>query len=89
MLRVQVDGLNRYRFGGKAELIAAWESARNVVTEARGESEPLSERLAAVGHLLLARTGLRPLLRHSVPSPRKWNDNWSRLRLSEVTLQVV
>jgi len=36
-----LDGLNRYRFGGKAELIAAWESARNVVAEARtGEATP-------------------------------------------------
>jgi tRNA(Ile2) C34 agmatinyltransferase TiaS len=31
-----LDGLNRYRFGGKAEMIAAWESARNVVAGPRG-----------------------------------------------------
>src|SRR5207237_2255241 len=30
-----LDGLNRYRFGGKAELLAAWESARNVVAGPR------------------------------------------------------
>jgi hypothetical protein len=30
-----LDGLNRYRFAGKAELLAAWESARNVVTGPR------------------------------------------------------
>jgi hypothetical protein len=35
-----LDGLNRYRFGGKAELIAAWESARNVVAEGRTEAPP-------------------------------------------------
>ena len=35
-----LDGLNRYRFGGKAELIAAWESARNVVAEGRGVEGP-------------------------------------------------
>ena len=37
-----LDGLNRYRFGGKAELIAAWESARNVVAEGRGAEAPAS-----------------------------------------------
>ena len=39
-----LDGLNRYRFGGDAEMRAAWESARNVVSEpsAAGE-EPAKE----------------------------------------------
>jgi hypothetical protein len=35
-----LNGLNRYRFGGKAELIAAWESARNVVAGGRTEETP-------------------------------------------------
>jgi hypothetical protein len=30
-----LDGLNRYRFSGNAELLAAWESARNVVSGPR------------------------------------------------------
>jgi hypothetical protein len=30
-----LDGLNRYRFGGKAERLAAWESARNLVAGPR------------------------------------------------------
>jgi hypothetical protein len=34
-----LDGLNRYRFAGRAELIAAWESARNVVAGPRAGSE--------------------------------------------------
>jgi len=34
------DGLNRYRFGGKAELIAAWKGARNVAAEGRGAEAP-------------------------------------------------
>ena len=38
-----LDGLNRYRFGGKAELIAAWESARNVVAGPRATAEPPAE----------------------------------------------
>ena len=32
-----LDGLNRYRFGGGAELRAAWESARKVVAGPRTE----------------------------------------------------
>jgi hypothetical protein len=32
-----LDGLNRYRFESNAELRAAWESARNVVSAPRGE----------------------------------------------------
>ena len=38
-----LDGLNRYRFGGKAELIAAWESARNVVAGPRAAAAPPAE----------------------------------------------
>jgi hypothetical protein len=39
-----LDGLNRYRFSGEAEMRAAWESARNVVSgpSAAGE-EPGKE----------------------------------------------
>lgn len=36
-----LDGLNRYRFAGNAELLAAWESAKNVVSGPRpAETEP-------------------------------------------------
>jgi hypothetical protein len=37
-----LDGLNRYRFGREAEMLAAWESARHVVTgpRAEGKEEP-------------------------------------------------
>jgi hypothetical protein len=35
-----LDGLNRYRLAGNAELLAAWESARNVVAEARAAEVP-------------------------------------------------
>ena len=40
-----LDGVNRYRFGGDAEMRAAWESARNVVSgpSAAGEEEPGKE----------------------------------------------
>jgi hypothetical protein len=34
-----LDGLNRYRFAGEAELLAAWESARHVVVGPRGEGK--------------------------------------------------
>jgi hypothetical protein len=34
-----LDGLNRYRFGGNAELRAAWKSARNVVSGPRPKEE--------------------------------------------------
>ena len=34
-----LDGLNRYRFGREAELLAAWESARHVVVGPRGEGK--------------------------------------------------
>jgi hypothetical protein len=37
------DGLNRYRFSGKAELLAAWESARKVVVGPRPAEEPQVE----------------------------------------------
>jgi hypothetical protein len=40
-LVTMLDGLNRYRFAGNAELLAAWESARNVVSGPRpAEAEP-------------------------------------------------
>ena len=36
-----LDGLNRYRFGREAELLAAWERARHVVgPRAEGKEEP-------------------------------------------------
>jgi hypothetical protein len=35
-----LDGLNRYRLAGNAELMAGWESARNVVAEARAVEPP-------------------------------------------------
>lgn len=38
-----LDGLNRYRFGGNAELRAAWESARRVVTGPHAAEEPVVE----------------------------------------------
>jgi hypothetical protein len=40
-----LDGVNRYRFGGDAEMRAAWESARNVVSEpsSAGAEEPGKE----------------------------------------------
>jgi hypothetical protein len=34
-----LDGLNRYRFAGNAELRAAWESARNVVSGPKPKEE--------------------------------------------------
>ena len=34
-----LDGVNRYRFGGDAEMRAAWESARNVVSEPSSAGE--------------------------------------------------
>jgi hypothetical protein len=34
-----LDGLNRYRFGNNAELRAAWESARNVVSGPKPKEE--------------------------------------------------
>jgi len=49
-----LDGLNRYRFGGKAELIAAWESARNVV------AGPRAAEAAAGGPTPPAESGERP-----------------------------
>ncbi len=44
-----LDGLNRYRFCGNAELMAAWESARNVVTGPRPAEEPPVEAPKAEG----------------------------------------
>jgi hypothetical protein len=49
-----LDGLNRYRFAGKAELIAGWESARNVVAGPRA-AEPV-----AGGSTPSAESGERP-----------------------------
>jgi len=49
-----LDGLNRYRFGGNAELIAAWESARNVV------AGPRTAEAAAGGPTPPAEGGVRP-----------------------------
>ena len=49
-----LDGLNRYRFAGKAELIAGWESARNVVAGPRA-AEPVAE-----GSTPSAESGERP-----------------------------
>jgi hypothetical protein len=49
-----LDGLNRYRFAGKAELIAAWESARNVV------AGPRAAETAAGGPTPSAESGVRP-----------------------------
>jgi hypothetical protein len=37
------DGLNRYRFSGNAELLAAWESARKVLVGPRAPEEPAAE----------------------------------------------
>jgi hypothetical protein len=38
-----LDGLNRYRFGANAEMMAAWESARNVVAGPRAAAEAQAE----------------------------------------------
>jgi hypothetical protein len=35
-----LDGLNRYRFAGNAELRAAWDSARNVLSGPKPKEEP-------------------------------------------------
>ena len=35
-----LDGLVRYRFGGNAELMGAWASARNVEGPFRSKAEP-------------------------------------------------
>lgn len=42
-----MDGMNRYRFADQPELLAAWETARHVVTgprtaEEQAEEEPTS-----------------------------------------------
>ncbi len=46
-----LDGLNRYRFSGKAELLAAWESARKVVVGPRSPEEPQVETPKPVGEV--------------------------------------
>ncbi len=46
-----LDGLNRYRFSGKAELLAAWESARKVVVGPRTAEEPQVEAPKAEGEV--------------------------------------
>ena len=38
-----MDGLNRFRFASDGELLAAWESASNVVATRRPEDRPVSE----------------------------------------------
>jgi len=38
-----LDGLVRYRFGGNAELMGAWASARNVEGPNRSKAEPLGQ----------------------------------------------
>ena len=38
-----LDGLVRYRFGAKPELMAAWASARNVEGPFRSKAEPTAE----------------------------------------------
>lgn len=48
-LVAMLDGLNRYRFSGNAELLAAWESAKNVVTGTRPTEEPPVEAPKAEG----------------------------------------
>ena len=48
-LVAMLDGLNRYRFAGNAELLAAWESAKNVVTGPRPAEEPPVEAPKAEG----------------------------------------
>jgi hypothetical protein len=45
----RLDGLNRYRFGGNAELKAAWQSARRVVQGPRSGDEPAAGRDSSGG----------------------------------------
>lgn len=42
-----LDGLNRYRFSGNAEMRAAWESAKNVVSGPSAVEEPTDSDSAA------------------------------------------
>lgn len=44
-----MDGINRYRFEGQPELMAAWESARHVVTGPRTAEEQAEEEAASPG----------------------------------------
>ncbi len=44
-----LDGLNRYRFSGNAELRAAWESARNVVSGPSPAEEPAEDQRPTQG----------------------------------------
>jgi hypothetical protein len=46
-----LDGLNRYRFSGNAELLAAWESARKVMVGPRTAEEPQAETPKAEGEV--------------------------------------
>ncbi|HEY7634900.1 MAG TPA: hypothetical protein VH763_05125 [Gemmatimonadales bacterium] len=46
-----LDGLNRYRLTGNAELLAAWESARKVVMGPRSPEEPQVEPPKAEGEV--------------------------------------
>ena len=39
----ELDGLNRYRFGSVSAILAAWKSARNVVSQRRS-AEPEGSR---------------------------------------------
>jgi hypothetical protein len=49
-----LDGLNRYRFSGKAELLAAWQSARKVMLGSRSSEEPQVEAPKAEGEVRTA-----------------------------------
>ena len=40
-LRQVLDGFNRYRFSGDADLLAEWENARHVVAGPRAKAEPV------------------------------------------------
>jgi hypothetical protein len=44
-----MDGINRYRFADQPELLAAWDSARHVVTGPRTAEEQAEERPASPG----------------------------------------
>jgi hypothetical protein len=46
-----LDGLNRYRFSGNTELLAAWESARKVMVGPRPAEEPQVETPNAEGEV--------------------------------------
>ncbi|MDX2120560.1 MAG: hypothetical protein SF070_05765 [Gemmatimonadota bacterium] len=42
-----LDCLNRHRFQGRTELLAAWKSARNVAWRGRGTDGPADEASVA------------------------------------------